>query len=480
LAGPRGKPGPLGARGANGAAGNDAKPGEVGEPGAAGPEGESGLPGPAGAPGTTGPIGADGPGGEPGPAGETGLTGEAGVPGEAGEAGAAGALGERGAQGETGEEGGKGKKGWRGARGPQGLQGRDGPSGEVGLDGEGGVPGEDGDEGDPGVAGPDGPPGAIGEPGAAGAKGPTGPRGPAGVDGAQGPKGPPGPRGTPGPALVIDLPPRPEPMAPKGPSWGPVEYKYQQYQYYHAQEEKEDVKLTGKQLDMFNLIDGLKVTVFGNTKPDGSPEYPAKSCKEIQMCFPEAKTGDYWLDPNGGSTHDAVAVHCNFDLDHGVVETCIKPTTIFEMKKMRQVKPVQTAEHEWMAKHVETEDKKIGYEATPSQLRGLAVGMKSANQKITYNCKNSPAHRTLSGEQKSFIQLLSMDRTILHTEASRKMRLNVITDQCYLQDGLWHQAVFEYTTKDFSKLPVRDIGVLGSGTDDEEFSLTVGKVCFST
>merc|ERR1719312_32006 len=456
--------------------GKDASPGAPGEVGAPGVEGEAGLPGPAGAPGATGGIGASGPGGETGPAGEAGAGGEGGIPGDAGEDGAAGVVGDQGVQGETGETGPAGKKGWRGARGAQGPQGRDGPSGPVGLDGEGGVPGPDGD---PGLAGPDGAPGAIGAPGAPGAKGARGPRGPSGQDGNNGPKGPPGPRGTPGPALVIDLPPRPEPLAPKGPSWGPVEYKYQQYQYYHAHEEKktDDQK---KQMDMFDLIDGLKITVFGKTKPDGSPEYPAKSCKEIQMCFPEAKSGDYWLDPNGGSTDDAVAVHCNFDKVNGVVETCVDPTTTFDIKTMKQIKPVQNNQHEWMAKHVEAERKTIGYEATPSQWRNLFIGMKSAQQQVTYNCKNSPAHRTLSGEQKPFVKLLSKDRTVLHTEAAKPDRVSVVSDTCYLQDGSWHQTVFQYSTKDFTKLPIRDIGVMGSGTANEEFSLTVGKVCFST
>ena len=44
-------------------------------------------------------------------------------------------------------------------------------------------------------------------------------------------------------------------------------------------------------MDMFKLLDGMKPIVFGNVKPDGSPEFPAKSCKEIQMCFPEATSG---------------------------------------------------------------------------------------------------------------------------------------------------------------------------------------------
>jgi len=162
-----------------------------------------------------------------------------------------------------------------------------------------------------------------------------------------------------------------------------------------------------------------------------------------------------------------------------VVETCVNPTTTFAVKNMKEVKPVQNNQHEWMAKHVEAERKMIGYDATPSQWRNLFIGMRSAQQTVTYNCKNSPAHRTMSGEQKPFVQFLSKDKHVLHTEADKMDRLSVVSDDCYLVDGQWHQSVLQYTTKDFSKLPIRDIGVLGSGTADEEFSLTVGKVCFS-
>lgn len=197
------------------------------------------------------------------------------------------------------------------------------------------------------------------------------------------------------------------------------------------------------------------------------------------MCFPEAMSGEYWLDPNGGSVDDAMAVHCNFDLEHGKVETCVNPTTVFAAMMMKQVKP-DNLSHMWMAKTIETETEEIGYGTTASQWRRLAVGMKSAHQDITYNCKNSPAHRTMSGQQKAFIQLLSKDNHVLNTEAPMDERVQVISDSCFKEDGLWHQAVFKYTTQDISRLPIRDIGVLGSGTDNEEFSIHVGKVCFST
>lgn len=232
-------------------------------------------------------------------------------------------------------------------------------------------------------------------------------------------------------------------------------------------------------MDMFKLLDGMKPIVFGNVKPDGSPEFPAKSCKEIQMCFPEATSGNYWLDPNEGSKHDAVAVHCNFDRVDGVVETCVAPTTTFDIKNMKTIKPTQDNKHEWVVKHVMGDRKTIEYEASGSQWRNLFIGQKTAHQNVTYHCKNSAAHRTMNGEQKPFVQLLSKNRHVLHTEAAKEDRVTVVSDACYLADGQWHEAVLDYTTKDFSRLPIRDIGVLGSGAEDEQFSLTVGQVCFS-
>jgi len=165
---------------------------------------------------------------------------------------------------------------------------------------------------------------------------------------------------------------------------------------------------------------------------------------------------------------------------NGVVETCVAPTTTFDIKNMKTIKPTTTTEHAWLVKHIQGDRKTIEYQARGSQWRNLFVGMKSAHQNVTYHCKNSPAHRTMTGEQKPFIKLLAKDnKHVLHTEAAKADRVNVVSDSCYLNDGQWHQAVLEYTTKDFSRLPIRDIGVLGTGADDEEFSLTVGKVCFS-
>lgn len=223
-------------------------------------------------------------------------------------------------------------------------------------------------------------------------------------------------------------------------------------------------------MDMFDLVNGLKDTVFGNTKPDGSPEFPARSCKDIQMCFPEADTGDYWLDPNGGSTDDKVKVHCNFTVK-GRVETCVEPLSEFEFITMKDFKDNDFTQHKLVAETLEA-DAKIVYPATRSQWRNLAIGMKSGRQNVTYACLNSPAHSTTAGTTQDYVKLLN--------KRSQLVGARVVEDSCWLQDGNWHKAVLEYSTSDLSMLPLRDVAVLGSGNRAEQFSVHVGKVCFST
>jgi hypothetical protein len=230
---------------------------------------------------------------------------------------------------------------------------------------------------------------------------------------------------------------------------------------------------------MFDFIDTLKTKVLGTTKPDGSPEFPAKSCKDIQMCFPEATTGEFWLDPNGGQTDDKVKVHCNFNGD--TIETCIQPMTTFEIIEMEEFKKTDLTQHKWVAQHVETDNAQIVYPVRANQWRNFAIGMKSGHQNVTYHCKNSPAHKTMEGAQKPFLKILNNKNIELQTGTkSRLDKMDVVEDKCWMNDGSWQQTVFEYTTKDMSKLPLRDVAVMGSGNADEQFSLTVGKVCFST
>ena len=112
----------------------------------------------------------------------------------------------------------------------------------------------------------------------------------------------------------------------------------------------------------------------GLEKPDGSVQFPAKTCADLKMCHSDIENGmtyfafnyffpfemnkvrkslrknklliafkfykcsfllpgDYTLDPNLGSSGDAFNAHCNFDSEP-TGETCIAPRqALFEKKK---------------------------------------------------------------------------------------------------------------------------------------------------
>ena len=63
--------------------------------------------------------------------------------------------------------------------------------------------------------------------------------------------------------------------------------------------------------------------------------------------------GEYWLDPNGGNKADAIKVHCKFT---GSVETCIKPTTLFDTNEWNTK---QNNQYNWVGQDVEPETSEV-------------------------------------------------------------------------------------------------------------------------
>merc|ERR1711962_962644 len=206
-----------------------------------------------------------------------------------------GLPGKDGSLGSVGAQGPVGAKGWRGLQGPAGQEGEQGPPGEQGL------------------GGPKGPIGPVGLPGPAGARGPP---------------GPPGPTTNPFSSeyFATMLPfvrkefTKQERTSSSSDEGFPMGYF--QLKYYRSVQDNSNTKAA---LTMFNLLDVLDIKAESETKPDGSKFFPAKSCSDIALCFPESKSGEYWLDPNGGAKTDAFKVYCDFTKNP--VETCVKPTT---------------------------------------------------------------------------------------------------------------------------------------------------------
>ena len=87
----------------------------------------------------------------------------------------------------------------------------------------------------------------------------------------------------------------------------------------------------------------------------------------------------------------------------------------------------------------------------------------------------------MEGTTTNNLKLLNNKKIELQSEMrSRLENVKVVEDGCWMNDGTWQQTVVEYSTKDLRKLPLRDVAVMGAGNADESFSVTVGRVCFST
>jgi len=406
-----------------------------------------------------------------------GFGGAAGASGGPGPRGPTGRAGPAGMTGESGAPGGKGPKGWRGLQGPTGQEGEQGPPGEQGLGGLKGPVGPVGLQGPPGRNGPEGPSGEIGAPGPVGTPGYAGERGRPGESGLPGPPGARGPPGPPGPTtnpfsseyFARVLPFVRKEFTKDSSSEEAFPMGYFQLKYYRSVQDNSNTKAA---LTMFNLLDVLDIKAESEKKPDGSKFFPAKSCSDIQMCFPESKNGEYWLDPNGGAKKDAFKVYCDFTKNP--VETCVKPTTIFQGLEWN--KKVNT-EFNWIGQDLEAESGEVMYEPRPTQWNSLRLDHAHARQNVTYNCKNSHAYRTANGGKNTFIKFLASDSQEL-TAFGKRDKMVVLKDDCHMKDDVWRKTVFEIDTSLMDKLPIRDIAVSGADAKDEFYSVEMGSVCF--
>lgn len=56
-------------------------------------------------------------------------------------------------------------------------------------------------------------------------------------------------------------------------------------------------------------------------------EKVARSCQDIKLEHPAATSGTYTIDPNLGSSKDAIKSYCNFEKK--VPQTCVQNATVF-------------------------------------------------------------------------------------------------------------------------------------------------------
>ncbi|XP_064860748.1 collagen alpha-2(V) chain-like [Oncorhynchus nerka] len=216
--------------------------------------------------------------------------------------------------------------------------------------------------------------------------------------------------------------------------------------------------------------------------PDGSKEHPATTCLELRLCHPDYTSGMYYIDPNQGSTADALLAYCNFS--GTAAHTCLHPRDAQMPTKAWLMDSETDSSFQWLSKQEQ------GFQfyypgANVVQMRFLRLQSWRALQKITYTCH--PGHRL--GHTAREVKFL--------TDTRRQSYLGALND-CIPGDEvdsleprefvLWQpgdevdsleprEFVFEF--EDLNLLPVRDVAVFGGGNVTREFGFTIGPVCFS-
>lgn len=237
---------------------------------------------------------------------------------------------------------------------------------------------------------------------------------------------------------------------------------------------------------VFYHLELLKMNIEASQHPDGAKMRPAKTCKDLNNCYHGVKTGEFWIDPNGGCNMDSFQAHCNYT-DKINPETCIRPSnTKFASKTLKDVvasTAVKDSEYVWFLADLDTEAK-FEYVADPVQIRYMRLNSMKARQNVTFHCKNIHAHKNSYGSSKKFVKVLTADDFELNTRKHHpKNRLDILEDGCAKRDGQWHKTVFQYESSSIDRLPIQDVAVW---FDDEqmerkdlEFAIELGPVCFS-
>jgi len=389
----------------------------------------------------------------------------------------------------------KGDIGYMGFKGDNGLIG---PKGGRGIQGYKGQPGnrpEPGDNGDAGPIGQTGIIGPMGPPGKKGNRGKKGPKGFGGKNGTPGPAGPPGVPGQPGPAFQApwagghigeggNKGPGEDPAAAGGDGDGdnegekpPINPFYSIYRHYSSEKKaKPTPEILNKLNEKFrSRMDKIKILIDRMEKPDGSVDYPARTCRDLFAFHPALTSGFYWIDPNMGCKSDAIKVYCN--ITDTEIATCVTPSADMAVPKARWAKKMRTSAQKWFGEDLDLGQ--IEYKATESQLTFLGHLSKAAYQTVTYHCSNSIAwfDKTNANHKKS-LKFRGMNKQTFDVKGPKRFQPKVVEDGCRTRAGQWMKSVFKFEARKFINLPIVDFATGDASGKESSFGLEVGPVCF--
>jgi len=254
-------------------------------------------------------------------------------------------------------------------------------------------------------------------------------------------------------------------------------YRQQQYQQQmrHMQQQSQQqytfYKAAGKErFEAFTEF--AKITEKSDRHTlggDGTRKTPARTCGELFRAYEVKESGDYWVDPNEGSNHDATLVYC----DKKTLATCVYPkfTTVgeWEWEDMKKKK----SSYQWMAQDF-LQLNEIEYAMDISQMKILHLLTEYAQQNITFNCKNS----LLKDDILRF--KFFNEQTLSYGKKTSAVLIKTVENACKnTNDNKWHKAVIELGSQtNLLRLPLVDVSAFNVGRPSEQFGFKLGPVCY--
>ncbi|PIO39727.1 hypothetical protein AB205_0046470 [Aquarana catesbeiana] len=228
--------------------------------------------------------------------------------------------------------------------------------------------------------------------------------------------------------------------------------------------------------EIYATLGSLKTEIEQMRWPVGTKDSPARTCKELQMCHPNYKDGEYWIDPNQGCNRDAFKVFCNFTSGG---ETCLYPDKKFESVKVAAWS--KETPGDWYSTF--KRGKKFHYIDADGnaihvvQMTFLKLLSAVGRQNFTYNCQQSVAWYDISkaNHERSIKLRADNEEELSH---SRTPQLRALYDGCQLRKGV-ERTVLEINTYKVEHLPLRDVAVSDFGDSNQKFGFELGPVCFN-
>ncbi|VDN31381.1 unnamed protein product [Dibothriocephalus latus] len=103
---------------------------------------------------------------------------------------------------------------------------------------------------------------------------------------------------------------------------------------------------------LYARMETLDNAVKNYRRPIGTQSFPARHCQEIMEISKAPMgpvSGEYWIDPNLGSSRDAFKVDCRFDHDSGIAKTCVPATAASKAFRLSSLKKPESSSAWWMS-----------------------------------------------------------------------------------------------------------------------------------